>query len=99
MYDAPAATTEADLRALEADYCSWGDTVHYLDHPKFFETCEGSYMYDTEGRAFLDLQMWYSAVNFGYRNPRLNAAAHAQLTACRRWPRSICIARRSSWRR
>jgi 4-aminobutyrate aminotransferase-like enzyme len=79
MYDAPAATTEADLRALEADYCSWGDTVHYLDHPKFFETCEGSYMYDTEGRAFLDLQMWYSAVNFGYRNPRLNAAAHAQL--------------------
>src|SRR3954467_11456807 len=79
MYDAPAATTEADLRALEADYCSWGDTVHYLDHPKFFETCEGSYMYDADGRAFLDLQMWYSAVNFGYRNPRLNAAAHAQL--------------------
>jgi 4-aminobutyrate aminotransferase/(S)-3-amino-2-methylpropionate transaminase len=79
MYDAPAATTEAELRALEADYCSWGDTVHYLDHPKFFDTCDGSYMYDAEGRAFLDLQMWYSAVNFGYRNPRLNAAAHAQL--------------------
>jgi len=79
MYDAPAVTTEAELRALEADYCSWGDTVHYLDHPKFFDTCEGSYMYDAEGRAFLDLQMWYSAVNFGYRNPRLNAAAHAQL--------------------
>ena len=43
------------LRALEAEYCSWGDTVHYLDHPKFFDTCEGSYMYDAEGRAFLDL--------------------------------------------
>ena len=79
MYDAPAAPTEAELRALEADYCSWGDTVHYLEHPKFFETCEGSYMYDAEGQAFLDLQMWYSAVNFGYRNPRLNAAAHRQL--------------------
>jgi 4-aminobutyrate aminotransferase/(S)-3-amino-2-methylpropionate transaminase len=79
MYDAPAAATEAELRALEADYCSWGDTVHYLDHPKFFDTCEGSYMYDAEGRAFLDLQMWYSAVNFGYRNPRLNAVAHRQL--------------------
>ncbi|HEX7946239.1 MAG TPA: aminotransferase class III-fold pyridoxal phosphate-dependent enzyme, partial [Phenylobacterium sp.] len=79
MYDAPAVTTETELRALEAEYCSWGDTVHYLDHPKFFDTCEGSYMYDAEGRAFLDLQMWYSAVNFGYRNPRLNAAAHAQL--------------------
>ena len=79
MYDAPAQPTETELRALEAEYCSWGDTVHYLDHPKFFETCEGSYMYDAEGRAFLDLQMWYSAVNFGYRNPRLNAVAHRQL--------------------
>jgi len=79
MYDAPAPATEAELRTLEAAYCSWGDTVHYLDHPKFFETCDGSYMFDAEGRRFLDLQMWYSAVNFGYRNPRLNAAAHAQL--------------------
>ncbi|RAK58429.1 aspartate aminotransferase family protein [Phenylobacterium hankyongense] len=80
MYDAPVADlSESELRSLEAAYCSWGDTVHYLDHPKFFESCEGSYMYDAEGRAFLDLQMWYSAVNFGYRNPRLNAAAHRQL--------------------
>ncbi|MDB5452033.1 MAG: adenosylmethionine-8-amino-7-oxononanoate aminotransferase protein, partial [Caulobacteraceae bacterium] len=79
MYDAPATLTEDELRVLEARYCSWGDTVHYLDHPKFFAGCEGSYMYDAEGQAFLDLQMWYSAVNFGYRNPRLNAVAHRQL--------------------
>jgi len=80
MYDAPAPTlTESELRSLDAQYCSWGDTVHYLDQPKFFETCDGSYMYDAEGRAFLDLQMWYSTVNFGYRNPRLSAAAHRQL--------------------
>src|SRR5436190_844167 len=79
MYDAPAVSSETDLRALEADYCSWGDTVHYLDHPKFFESCEGSYMYDAEGRAFLDLQMWYSAVNFGYRNRRLNDALKRQI--------------------
>jgi 4-aminobutyrate aminotransferase/(S)-3-amino-2-methylpropionate transaminase len=80
MYDAPAAPlSEAELRHLDAEYCSWGDTVHYVDHPKFFETCDGSYMYDAEGRAYLDLQMWYSTVNFGYRNPRLNAVAHRQL--------------------
>jgi 4-aminobutyrate aminotransferase-like enzyme len=80
MYDAPAPQlTESELRALDAQYCSWGDTVHYLAQPKFFETCEGSYMYDAEGRAYLDLQMWYSTANFGYRNPRLNAAAHRQL--------------------
>ncbi|HTO71302.1 MAG TPA: aminotransferase class III-fold pyridoxal phosphate-dependent enzyme [Myxococcota bacterium] len=70
---------EDELRQLEARYCSHGDTVHYLPEPKFFERCEGSFLYDAEGREFLDLQMWYSAVNFGYRNERLNAAAHRQL--------------------
>ena len=80
MYDAePPVLDEAALRELEAQYCSYGDTVHYLPDPKFFDGCEGSFMYDAQGRQFLDLQMWYSAVNFGYRNPRLNAVAHKQL--------------------
>ncbi len=73
------ASDEDELRALEARYCSHGDTVHYLPEPKYFERCEGSFLYDAQGREFLDLQMWYSAVNFGYRNERLNAAAHRQL--------------------
>jgi 4-aminobutyrate aminotransferase / (S)-3-amino-2-methylpropionate transaminase / 5-aminovalerate transaminase len=71
--------SESELRLLEESYCSHGDTVHYAPQPRFFETCEGSYLYNSEGTPFLDLQMWYSAVNFGYRNPRLNAAAHRQL--------------------
>ncbi len=79
MIPKPAAHDEQELRALEARYCSYGDTVHYMAEPKFFESCEGSFMYDAEGRSFLDLQMWYSAVNFGYRNPRLNEVAHRQL--------------------
>ena len=74
-----ASLSEDELRALEARYCSHGDTVHYLPEPKFFERCEGSFLFDREERPFLDLQMWYSAVNFGYRNERLNAAAHRQL--------------------
>jgi 4-aminobutyrate aminotransferase-like enzyme len=73
------AINEAELRQLEETYCSHGDTVHYMAEPSFFERCEGSYVYDSAGREYLDLQMWYSAVNFGYANPRLNAAAHAQL--------------------
>lgn len=76
---APKQISEAELRALEQEYCSHGDTVHYTDHPMFFDRCEGSYVYDAKDTPFLDLQMWYSAVNFGYRNPRLNAAAHRQL--------------------
>jgi 4-aminobutyrate aminotransferase / (S)-3-amino-2-methylpropionate transaminase / 5-aminovalerate transaminase len=78
--DSPEAVVdEAELRRMEAQYCSWGDTVHYSPEPKFFESCDGSYMFDSSGRRYLDLQMWYSTVNFGYRNPRLNAAAHRQL--------------------
>jgi 4-aminobutyrate aminotransferase/(S)-3-amino-2-methylpropionate transaminase len=75
----PLPNSELELRLLEETYCSHGDTVHYAHRPSFFETCEGSYLYDSKGTQFLDLQMWYSAVNFGYRNPRLNAAAHRQL--------------------
>ncbi|WP_174034481.1 aspartate aminotransferase family protein [Agrobacterium tumefaciens] len=74
-----SSPTEAELRLLEETFCSHGDTVHYSAEPKFFEECEGSYVYDSKGTPFLDLQMWYSAVNFGYRNERLNAAVHRQL--------------------
>ena len=54
-----------DLLADEAKYCSHGDTVHYVTPPKVFTGCQGSYMFDAEGTPYLDLQMWYSAVNFG----------------------------------
>ena len=71
--------TDAQLLADEAAYCSFGDTVHYVEPPKIFARCEGSYLYDTAGVPYLDLQMWYSAVNFGYANPRLNEALKRQL--------------------
>jgi len=70
---------DAALRAMEGEYCSFGDTVHYLETPPIFERCEGSYIYDRAGTPFFDLQMWYSAVNFGYANPRHNEAAKRQL--------------------
>ncbi len=86
MYDAPApnaviadAAEEERLRALELEYCSFGDTVHYVDRPPIFTGCDGSYMFDREGVPYLDLQMWYSAVNFGYKNKRLNDAVKRQL--------------------
>jgi 4-aminobutyrate aminotransferase/(S)-3-amino-2-methylpropionate transaminase len=75
----PAAGDEAELLKLEALYCSHGDTVHYSDPPKIFERCEGSFLYDGAGREYLDLQMWYSAVNFGYANRRLNDALKRQI--------------------
>lgn len=68
-----------ELLELEAKYCSWGDTVHYASNLKIFQSAEGSYLYDREGIEYLDLQMWYSAANFGYRNKRLNAVLKKQI--------------------
>ena len=75
----PVTLSEAELLDLEGRYCSHGDTVHYTNPPKIFDGCEGSFLFDLEGRPYLDLQMWYSAVNFGYRNQRLNEAVRRQL--------------------
>ena len=59
------AKDEKALLAAEKEVCSYGDTVHYAEHPKIFERCERSYLYDMTGKPYLDLQMWYSAVNLG----------------------------------
>ena len=72
-------TDEKELLALEQKYCSWGDTVHYLEPPKFFDRAEGTYLFDRGGTPYLDLQMWYSAANFGYGNQRLQKALTDQL--------------------
>jgi len=77
--NAQVVIDDAQLLADEAKYSSFGDTVHYVDPPKIFRGCEGSYMFDTEGTPFLDLQMWYSAVNFGYANKRLNNVLKNQI--------------------
>ncbi|GHV54060.1 aspartate aminotransferase family protein [Deltaproteobacteria bacterium] len=70
---------EKTLLDIEAKCCSYGDTVHYLEPAKFFTGCSGSFLYDNKDTPFLDLQMWYSAVNFGYANERLSNAMKRQL--------------------
>jgi 4-aminobutyrate aminotransferase-like enzyme len=60
-------------------YCSHGDTVNYADPPKVFEDCEGSFLFDENKTPYLDWQMWYSAVNFGYKNKRLSDTLHKQV--------------------
>ncbi len=80
-------TRTAELLELEREYCSRGDTVHYLEPPKVFVRSEGSYLYDEQGTPYLDLQMWYSAASFGYGNGRLNDALKRQLD---RLPQLAC---------
>ena len=77
----PSPTSEAtiDLLRKDSEYCSFGDTVHYSDPPKIFSRCDGSYLFDEHGTPYLDLQMWYSAVNFGYANRRISDALKRQI--------------------
>jgi 4-aminobutyrate aminotransferase-like enzyme len=70
---------EEELLKLEARYCSAGDTAHYREPPKVFHGCDGVFLVDGRGRRYLDLQMCYSAANFGYRNQRVEAALLRQL--------------------
>ena len=79
-----ASAEDQILLDKEAKYCSYGDTVHYIEPPRIFSRCKGSYVWDTEDQAYLDLQMWYSAVNFGYANPRLNNALKQQIDTVRK---------------
>ena len=79
--------SDDELLNLESKYCSWGDTVHYVERPNIFARSEGSYLYDRDGTEFLDLQMWYSAGNFGYKNERLNSALKNQID---RLPQLAC---------
>ena len=71
--------SDEELLKLEAQYCSWGDTVHYAEKLNIFTGCNGVSLYDGKGTEYVDLQMWYSAVNFGYANPRLINALKKQI--------------------
>jgi 4-aminobutyrate aminotransferase-like enzyme len=71
---------EQELLDLEKRFCSYGDTVHYLENPIIFKRCEGSWMFDLQEKPYLDMQMWYSAVNFGYRNSEIEEAHNRQMS-------------------
>ncbi len=73
------ARDEKTLLEIEKRVCSYGDTVHYAEDPKLFERSEGCFLYDGSGRPYLDLQMWYSAVNLGYGNKRVIRALNDQM--------------------
>jgi 4-aminobutyrate aminotransferase-like enzyme len=79
MPQKPTALSDQEILRLDSEYSSYGDTVHYMDPPKVFRSCEGSFVFDTNGTPYLDVQMWYSACNFGYREKRVNAAVMDQL--------------------
>jgi 4-aminobutyrate aminotransferase / (S)-3-amino-2-methylpropionate transaminase / 5-aminovalerate transaminase len=75
----PTPPTREELLEMESQYCSWGDTVHYAKELTIFSRAEGIYLYDDSGTEYLDLQMWYSAANFGYANKRIGDVLKRQI--------------------
>ena len=58
---------------------SRGDDQHPANAPEILARGEGAYVYDQAGRRYLDYGMGLRAVTLGYANPRINAAAIAEI--------------------
>lgn len=71
--------SDKEIVEIDSKWCSFGDTVHYKNPPKIFRKCDGSFVYDSQDVPYLDVQMWYSSCNLGYKNKRLNNAMIDQL--------------------
>jgi ornithine--oxo-acid transaminase len=70
----PAGLSAPELIALED---RWG-THNYLPLDIVVDRAEGAWVYDTEGRRYLDCLSAYSAVNQGHCHPRILAALREQ---------------------
>jgi len=76
-------TADTDLGASAAAAAIVRVEAHaahnYHPLPVVLARGEGAWVWDVDGRRYLDMLAGYSALNFGHRNPRLVAAAEAQL--------------------
>jgi ornithine--oxo-acid transaminase len=74
---APASAAPATDREIAAVEKHSAHNYHPL--PVVIASAEGAWVTDVEGRRYVDMLAGYSALNFGHANPRLIAAAKAQL--------------------
>ncbi|MBD2150947.1 aminotransferase class III-fold pyridoxal phosphate-dependent enzyme [Pseudanabaena sp. FACHB-1277] len=73
------STHHDDLRLIDQEYMSWGDTVHYQEKPIMATGCQGGLLFDDHNNTYFDTGMWHSSCNFGYRNPYIESAVFKQL--------------------
>lgn len=72
--DAVLGPTTGELRAWEQDH----GARNYDPLPVVFTRGEGVWLWDVEGRRYLDMMSAYSAVSFGHSHPRLVQALTEQ---------------------
>ncbi|MGZ3788226.1 MAG: glutamate-1-semialdehyde 2,1-aminomutase [Bacteriovorax sp.] len=56
--------------------------------PRFFERAEGAYIYDVDGKQYIDFCMSFGPLILGHRNPKVEEALHEGLT--RGWSYGAC---------
>jgi glutamate-1-semialdehyde 2,1-aminomutase len=56
--------------------------------PRFFERAEGAYIYDVDGKQYVDFCMSFGPLILGHRNPKVEEALHEGLT--RGWSYGAC---------
>ena len=64
-----------DMIALESRY----GATNYAPLPVVLDRGEGAWLWDVEGKRYLDMLSAYSAVSFGYGHPRLLKALNEQV--------------------
>ncbi len=72
-------TTKAGASAMAIAQVEAHAAHNYHPLPVVLARGEGAWVWDADGRRYLDLLAGYSALNFGHLHPRLVAAAEAQL--------------------
>jgi ornithine--oxo-acid transaminase len=69
-----SARTSAAIEVIEAH-----SARNYAPLPVVIASGDGAWVYDVDGRRYLDLLASYGALNFGHHHPQLTAVARAQL--------------------
>ncbi|MEW2223262.1 ornithine--oxo-acid transaminase [Streptomyces sp. NPDC006990] len=77
MSTQPTLSSSSSAQSIATAEAHSAHNYHPL--PVVIATADGAWVTDVEGRRYLDMLAGYSALNFGHRNPRLIAAAKAQL--------------------
>ena len=72
-------THATSIGASEFERAEQRTAHNYHPLPVVISSAQGAWVTDVEGRRYVDMLAGYSALNFGHGNPRLIAAAKAQL--------------------
>jgi 4-aminobutyrate aminotransferase-like enzyme len=75
----PGPRSRALARQLRRHECR-NTTFVSRDWPIFWESARGSNVWDADGNRYLDLTAAFGVASVGHNNPRVTAAARAQLT-------------------